>query len=274
MVLPDLPKGLGAREYGKFRQSLHGQVGVGVLSLDEAHNETLEVTASGDTEILPAPGSDKYLTIKGFHFSNASGATVTVCLKAGTGGLERFNTMLVASGGNFDKNLIGRNWRLPINKSLIVNLSGASDVLVTVEYEGLGEPGEEATYLTDSVSFAEALSKGEDKKVTDSQTITEAKVKSPVMNKTEAMPVTEALANVSTLNVSDILAIAESETEETGIAGLADTITIAEALEATVGLVEAEAVAIAEAVGNLITLSLNDSVGVVDSNVVIVHTPG
>ena len=230
MTLPELPKSLGAREYGKFRQSLYGQVGVGVLNLDEAHNETLEVTASGDTEILPTPGSDKYLTIKGFHFSNVDSSTITVCLKAGDGGQERFNTMLTASGGNFDKNLVGRNWRLPINKPLLVNLSAAGDVLVTVEYEGLSEPGEEAVYLTDTLVITEALVKEENKVVTDTQTIAEANAKEVVASKTDVMPVVEMLENVTAtvVELTDLVAVAE--TVGNGVTlSLGDTITIVEA---------------------------------------------
>lgn len=238
MTLPELPKGLGAREYGKFRRTLDGQVGVGVVSLDEARNETLEITASGDTEILPSPGLTNYLTIKGFHFSNVDSSTITVCLKAGDGDKKRFNVMLPASGGNFDKNLVGRNWRLPINKPLLVNLSSAGDVLVTVEYEGIGEPGEEAVYLTDTLSVAEALVKEENKIVTDSQTIAEANAKDVVASKDDTMSVSEALVNVT----------------------------------ATVKELD-DSVAVAETVGNGVTLALGDSISISEAEAEVHMTP-
>jgi hypothetical protein len=230
MTLPELPKGLGAREYGKFRQTLHGQVGVGVVNLDEALNITLEVTESGDTEILPAPGETRYLTVKGFHFSNVDGSTITVCLKAGDGDQERFNVMLPASGGNFDKNLNGRNWRLPINKPLLVNLSAAGDVLVTIEYEGIGEPGEEAVYLTDTQAITEALIKEENKIISDTQSISEANVKDVTTEKTDVISINEDADNVVAAELAMTDSVAVAETVGNGITlALSDDISISEA---------------------------------------------
>jgi len=252
-----LPRSLGAREYGKFRPTRHGEVAVGVTNEDEADPITLNVTASGDTEIIPTPGAGENIVVKGFHFSNAGASKITVSLKAGSGGQEKFSTCLVADGGSFDKNLIGRYWRLPLNKSLVVVLSGAGDVLVTIETEGGTEPAQEAATLTDALVITEALATETGKQVTDAQSITVALTKKAAgAGKSEALPIAEQLANVTTLTLSDTLSIAESEIEEAGVGGLADSIAIVESLDTI-------------EVGK----NFSESVGINEAEV-IVHTPG
>ena len=229
-----LPKGLGARQYGSYRVTRNGEVALAMTNEDEANIETLEVTASGDTQILPTPGSTEYLIIKGFHFSN-DGAKVTVSLKAGDGGKEKFTTTLLANGGNFDKNLIGRYWRLPINKPLLVNLSGAGSVFVTIEYEGMDEPGPESVELTDSLVITEALVEetGFNSALTDAQVLAAAVAKDVVkptltdvisitesnvrtgdryLTLSDSMPITETVGNSTTTELSeaDALIITES----------------------------------------------------------------
>jgi len=229
-----LPKSLSTRQYSSYRQTRNGEVALAMTNEDEANVETLEVTASGDTQILPTPGATEYLVIKGFHFSN-DGAEVTVSLKAGDGGKEKFTTTLLANGGNFDKNLIGRYWRLPINKPLLVNLSGAGNVFVTVEYEGMDEPGPESVELTDSLVITEALvektefndvladaqvlSEALAKDVvkpalTDVITITESNVRTgdKYIALSDSMPITETVGNSTTTELSeaDALIITES----------------------------------------------------------------
>lgn len=207
-----MPHGLKAREYAKYRETRNGEVAVGITNEDEASVETLEVTASGDTQILPAPGSTEYLVIKGFHFSNNDSSKVTVSLKAGAGGLEKFSTVLAANGGSFDKNLIGRYWRIPVNKALIVSLSGASDVFVTVEYEGMDEPGPESAELTDTISFAESLKTEVSSVLGDSQTIAEAVAKSPVHKLSDAETMADSTVRTGnrSINLTDSMAVTES----------------------------------------------------------------
>ena len=227
----DLPNSLGARHYGSYRLTRHGEVAVAMTNEDEATPITLIVTASGDTEILPAPGAGNYLTIKGFHFSNNHSSKVTVSLKAGTGGENKFSAILAANGGSFDKNLIGRYWRLPINKPLVVNLSGASDVYVTIEYEGLEEPGQEAVTPTDAITFAESLIINTGKKATDAQAITVALSKKAYgLGKSESEPLASAVANLTTLSLSDNETIVESEIESPTKPALTDSITFAEGI--------------------------------------------
>ena len=212
-----LPRGLRAREYAKYRLTRNGEVAVGVTNEDEANIETLEVTASGDTLILPSPGSTEYLTIKGFHFSN-DGAKVTVGLRAGTGGKEKFSTTLLANGGNLDINLIGRYWRLPINKALYVVLSGAGTVLVTVEYEGMDEPGPESAELTDALVITEALVSDVGLAVGDAQTETEdlAKRASGVLADSQDLTDSGIVYTESkVIALSDAVGIAESVGNQT-----------------------------------------------------------
>lgn len=229
-----LSNGLRSREYAKYRETRNGETAVAVVNEDEAIIETLEVTASGDTEILPTPGSTEYILIKGFQFSN-DGSKVTVSLKAGEDGKEKFKTTLLADGGNFDKNLIGRYWRLPINKPLIVNLSGAGNVFVTIEYEGLREPGPEAADLSDTLAISEEIAVDVATPLADSQTIAEAVVtaeddvealsdsveivdsgieytESKVIALSDELPLTESVGNSTTteLSESDALVITES----------------------------------------------------------------
>ena len=230
-----LPRGLRAREYAKYRETRNAEVAVAVVNEDEANIETLEVTASGDTQILPTPGSTEYLIIKGFHFSN-DGAKVTVSLKAGDGGKEKFTTTLLANGGNFDKNLIGRYWRLPINKPLLVNLSGAGNVFVTVEYEGMDEPGPESAELTDALVITEALKTEVGLVVGDAQVLTNA----------------DALA----IDASHILADAQALTDsgivytESKVIALSDGMSITENVgnQTTTELAETDALVITESV--------------------------
>ena len=229
-----LPRGLRAREYAKYRLTRNGEVAVGVTNEDEANIETLEVTASGDTLILPSPGSTEYLTIKGFHFSN-DGAKVTVGLRAGTGGKEKFSTTLIANGGNLDINLIGRYWRLPINKALYVVLSGAGTVLVTVEYEGMDEPGPESAELTDALVITESLKTDVGSALGDAQ----------VLN-------TDALAKESSHILADTQVLTDSGIvyTESKVIALGDAVGIAESVgnSTTTELAETDALVITESV--------------------------
>jgi hypothetical protein len=229
-----LPNGLRTRQYGSYRATRHGETALGVTNEDEATIQTLLVTASGDTEILPTPGSTEYTIVKGFHFSN-NGSKITVSLKAGADGKEKFTTTLLANGGSFDVNLIGRYWRLPINKPLIVVLSGAGTVYVTVEYEGLEEPAQEAVELSDAIVLtealvsdvgltvgdaqvltnADALANEVSSVLTDAQTLTDSEIvytESKVIALSDAVPLTESVGNSTTteLSESDTLVITES----------------------------------------------------------------
>jgi hypothetical protein len=166
-----LPKGKGAREYSKFRETRNGLTAVGVTNEDEAIPVSKIVNNSGDTELIASPGADNYIVVKGFHFTNSDSSVNTVHLKAGTSGKNLFSTTLAANGGNFDVNLLGRYWRLPINKALVINLESAGKIGVTIEYELELEPGQETVSLTDSFSLAEAVANLATLSLSDSESI-------------------------------------------------------------------------------------------------------
>jgi hypothetical protein len=168
-----LPNGKGAREYSKFRETRHGLVAIGTTNEDEATPISRVVYDSGDTELIASPGATNYIVVKGFHFTNSDSSVNTVHLKAGTGGQNLFSTTLVASGGNFDVNLLGRYWRMPIDKALVINLDSAGEIGVTIEYELAVEPAQEAVTPTDSITFAESLAKEITHSLDDSQSIAE-----------------------------------------------------------------------------------------------------
>ena len=226
-----LPEGKGAREWGRFRETRHGDTAVAVVNDDEATPISVNVTKSGDNEIISSLGASENLVIKGFHFSNRDSSAITVLLKAGEDGVEKFETNLPASGGNFDKNLVGRYWRLPLGKPLIINLSANGDVLVSVEYEGEEEPAEEAVTPSDSLAIAEALMIETSKILADSVTFTDSEIEAPGLNLDDAidivdsgltitgdrtkpledtLPIAEQLANQITLSLNDSQSIAES----------------------------------------------------------------
>ncbi len=226
-----LPEGKGAREYGRFRETRHGDTAVAIVNDDEATPISVNVTKSGDTEIISSPGEDRNLVIKGFHFSNRDSTVITVLLKAGDDGVEKFEINLAVSGGNFDKNLVGRYWRLPLGKPLVVNLSADGDVLVSVEYEGEAEPGQEAITPSESVDISESLAVDIGLNVTDAITFAEGEIEAPGLNLadsigiadepvymtgdrskalSDSLPIAGAVANQLTLSLSDAVSLAAS----------------------------------------------------------------
>lgn len=236
-----LPKGKGAREYSKFRETRNGLTAVGVTNEDEAIPVSKIVNNSGDTELIASPGATNYIVVKGFHFTNSDSSVNTVHLKAGTGGQNLFSTTLAANGGNFDVNLLGRYWRLPINKALVINLESIGEIGVTIEYELAVEPAQEAVTTTDSITFAESIAKDATTPLGDSQSIT------------EGISATEV-----TTEKEDSLAIEDEEIYITG--------NRTEAL--------ADPLAIMEAVANSATLSLSDSENISINLDSVTLTPG
>lgn len=234
-----LPTSKGAREYGRFRPTRHGEIAVAVTNEDEAEPLTLEVTASGDTELIPSPGVGENIIVKGFHFSNEGATKIVASLKAGTGGKKKFSACLAANGGSFDKNLVGRYWRLPLNTALVANLGAAGTVHFTVETEAGVEPAQEAATLTDSLAISESITK-----------------------------------KAVELVISDAITFAEGEIEAPAL-NLADSLSIAESLLITGDRSKAlaDVLPIAEAVANALTLSLSDAQSLAAS-IEITYTPG
>jgi hypothetical protein len=86
-------------------------------------NTTVHTTTAG-----------KYYKVKMILVFNSSAATVTVYLRDGAAGSAMFQAALAANTG-YLVNLIGCNWLLTVSTNLVVNLSGASTVDVTISGE-------------------------------------------------------------------------------------------------------------------------------------------
>jgi len=169
-----LPNGLGARRYASYRPTRHGDVALAVTNEDEATHKAQNITESGNTEILVAPSATENIVVKGLSYSNVDSSVITVSLRAGVDGPEKFKFNLAVSGGSIDLNLIGRYWRLPIGKSLVAVLSAAGNVWVNIQYEAESEPGEESAILTDSMSISENIEASRGLDLSDSQSIAES----------------------------------------------------------------------------------------------------
>jgi len=169
-----LPNGLGARRYASYRPTRHGDVALAVTNEDEATHKAQNITKSGNTEILVAPSATENIVVKGLSYSNVDSTVITVSLRAGVDGPEKFKFNLAVSGGSIDLNLIGRYWRLPIGKSLVAVLSAAGNVWVNIQYEAESEPGEESAILTDSMSISENIEASRGLDLSDSQSIAES----------------------------------------------------------------------------------------------------
>lgn len=223
-----LPEGLGARRWGSYRETRHGRIAQAVTNEDEATPVTDVLSDSGDNEFIQSPGATEKTVIKGFQISNRDSSGITIGLKAGTDGSPKFEVYLAAYE-TFDKNLIGRYWRLPISKPLIVNLSGDGDVLVTVEIEAGSEPGLEAVDLSDSQSMSEELVKDIATPLSDSQSIAEALAKDESTTLSDSQSISEEQVRTGDRSkaLTDEQSIAESNAK-TASSVLADSETIAE----------------------------------------------
>ena len=229
-----LPNGLGARRYASYRPTRHGDVALAVTNEDEATHKAQNITASGNTEILVAPSATENIVVKGLSYSNVDSSVITVSLRAGVDGPEKFKFNLAVSGGSIDLNLIGRYWRLPLGKSLVAVLSAAGDVLVNVQYEAEGEPGQESVILTDTISITEATAKTVSDVLVDAQTFAEALAKDVATPLSDEITFAEAQTRTGdrTEDLSDSVPIAETVANQTTLS-LSDAQTIAASIEIT-----------------------------------------
>jgi len=229
-----LPNGLGARRYASYRPTRHGDVALAVTNEDEATHKAQNITESGNTEILVAPSATENIVVKGLSYSNVDSSVITVSLRAGVDGPEKFKFNLAVSGGSIDLNLIGRYWRLPLGKSLVAVLSAAGDVLVNVQYESEDEPGEESVILTDTISITEATAKTVSDVLADTQTFAEALAKDVATPLSDEITFAEAQTRTGdrTEDLSDSVPIAETVANQTTLS-LSDAQTIAASIEIT-----------------------------------------
>lgn len=92
-----------------------------------------QATASGNTQVIAAPGTGNKLRIKFIKVWNSGTADITVYLRFTSTGTARFQATLAAKTG-FLVNLIACNWEGGDNEDLYVNLSAAGTIDVTALY--------------------------------------------------------------------------------------------------------------------------------------------
>lgn len=91
-----------------------------------------EITSSGDTTLIAAPGASLSLHIQKGSVHNAGAAAVTVALKDGTAGTIRWQAEIAPDGGGSVFDFGARGWKLTANTLLAGNLSAAGNVHVNV----------------------------------------------------------------------------------------------------------------------------------------------
>lgn len=111
-------------EYGRIQ--MRNNVGATSVSLN--------ATSSGNSTIL-TPTSGKAVRVKFIHLVNNGAGVNKVGLRFAAAGTIRFTGDLPADGGARLMNLINAYWEGATNEALIINLGGAGDVDVTVQYE-------------------------------------------------------------------------------------------------------------------------------------------
>jgi hypothetical protein len=148
--------GLGALEYGKFREVRKGESVVGVANEAEIFAITRNITASGATEVISAPTDEEGIRVRGFQMSKAGGSAVNISLKQDDG--DNCYTVRLENDGDFISRDFSHVWALETHKALQAVASGACNVYLTVEYEHTPSR-REGLKLTDSVDITEALAK-------------------------------------------------------------------------------------------------------------------
>lgn len=80
---------------------------------------------SGDNTLIAAPGAGQRIVLVGGQLQNESSADTTVLLKYGSTSIYRLNMSAKSYGALPPAPLY---WRLPVNTSLVGNLSGANQI--------------------------------------------------------------------------------------------------------------------------------------------------
>ena len=152
-----IPKGIGAREYGKFRAPRYDEVAVAVVSEgNAAYLASKNATALGATEVIATPGAGKCLRIKTLMVNNAGTDQVAVSFREGAVAVDKFLNSLSQYGAMWNLNLIGAYWILAPNTALNVYLAaGSSDINVQAGYDIVEAIPVEA--LTDAQEITEDL---------------------------------------------------------------------------------------------------------------------
>ena len=130
------PKGLRAREYAKFRAPRHGEIVVATSNEDVAYYPaSSNITASGETSVITAPGTEKCIRIKTMMVNNVGADQRVVSFKEGASGTVKFTNSMPQYGSMWNMNFIGGYWVLPPNTALIGNLDGVGDVNIQPGYD-------------------------------------------------------------------------------------------------------------------------------------------
>jgi hypothetical protein len=88
---------------------------------------------NGDNEIVAAPGVNQRLVISFLMSQLEVDTATTMTWKAGSSAAYRY--LATFQGGSFTKDFASdREWRLPANTALNLNLSGANSCGYSVEY--------------------------------------------------------------------------------------------------------------------------------------------
>lgn len=89
--------------------------------------------AAGQTTLVAAPGAGVRIVVSSLMIQNESGTATTVHAQAG--GASTMRALLQNQGNALSySGLIGREWKLPANTALNVNLSGANSHGYSVIY--------------------------------------------------------------------------------------------------------------------------------------------
>lgn len=92
----------------------------------------VNATASGDTNVISAPGASVSLYIKRAVINNGGAAVNAVFLQENGSAVNRGGGDLAADGGGMVLDFGDRGWKLTANTALEVNLGSAGDVWVSV----------------------------------------------------------------------------------------------------------------------------------------------
>jgi hypothetical protein len=109
----------------------------GTLTTNETVKTTIQytgtVSTSGDTTLIAAPGAGQKIVIVSYTVQNESGSSTVILLKDGSTTKRRLWTEQKVDGESktFPFNAY---WRLSTNSALAINLSGANQVGVSIDY--------------------------------------------------------------------------------------------------------------------------------------------
>lgn len=148
------PEGLRAREYASFRAPRYDEVAKAVVVDDNAYYPaSVNATASGNTDVIAAPGADLCIRVKTLMVNNVGADQRVVYLREGASGSAKFKNSMPQYGSMWNLNLIGSYWILKPNTKLVINLDDAGNVNVQVGYDIVKAiPTKE---LTDTMSISE-----------------------------------------------------------------------------------------------------------------------